>query len=525
MANHLGMAFVQAIEVLRAQGWSFRRIARKLGIHRETVSRYVRRCEAALGEGGAGPPGADGSERGTGAPPPGRADQNRPNPPAGSAGPSSRCEPYRETIQTAVDRGLSAQRIWQDLRAEHGFAAGYDSVKRFVRRLKAATPLPFPRLECEPGAEMQVDFGTGAPIGEKPRRRRKSHVLRVVLSHSRKAYSEAVFRQDTDSFLGCLENAFWAFGGVTRTVVIDNLKAAVSQADWYDPQINPKVRSFCEHYGIVILPTRPRTPRHKGKVERGVGYVQENALKGRTFATLAEQNAHLWQWEAQVADTRIHGTTRRQVRQVFEQIERPALGPLPATRFPCFTEALRKVSRDGHIEVSKAYYSVPPEYLGRQVWARWDSRMVRVFNHRFEQIALHVRREPGRFSTQDRHIPTQKRSGVERGSAWLLSRVRRIGPHASLWAEQMIAARGIEGVRVLMGLLALSKRHEATAIEDACRIAVGHGQYRLRTLRTLVKRRGNAHEQSLFLETHPIIRSLSEYGDLVHTAFTKEPLR
>jgi len=343
-----------------------------------------------------------------------------------------------------------------------------------------------------------------------------------VLSHSRKGYSEAVFHQDTDSFLRCLENAFWAFGGVVRVVVPDNLKAAVAQADWYDPEINPKVRSFCEHYGIVILPTRPRTPRHKGKVERGVDYVQENALKGRSFTTLAEQNAHLRQWESQVADTRIHGTTRRQVRQVFEQIERPALGPLPATRFPNFTEERRKVHRDGHIEVAKAYYSVPPEYLGREVWARWDDRMVRVFNARFQQIAVHARREPGRFSTQDKHIPTEKRSGVERGSAWLLSQCRLIGPQAGRWAEAMLAARGIEGVRVLQGLLSLTKRHEAAAIEDACRIAAGHGEYRLRTLRALIRRRGEADEQTTFLEAHPIIRSLSEYGDLVHTAFTKE---
>ena len=542
MANHLGMVRVRGIKVLRAQGWSFRRIARELGVHRETVSRYVRLWEAGWGEGGTGPPGDEGAESACNLPagsdeqnrpnPPAGSGsdgerpegQNRPNPPAGSSGPSSRCEPYRKQIEAALQQGLSAQRIWQDLRAEHGFAAGYDSVKRFVRRLKAATPLPFRRIECEPGAEAQIDFGKGAPVGEQPRRRRKSHVMRVVLSHSRKGYSEAVFHQDTDSFLRCLENAFWAFGGVVRVVVPDNLKAAVAQADWYDPEINPKVRSFCEHYGIVILPTRPRTPRHKGKVERGVDYVQENALKGRSFTTLAEQNAHLRQWESQVADTRIHGTTRRQVRQVFEQIERPALGPLPATRFPNFTEERRKVHRDGHIEVAKAYYSVPPEYLGREVWARWDGRLVRVFNQRFEQIAVHARREPGRFSTQDKHIPAEKRSGVERGSAWLLSQTRRIGPRAGRWAEQMLAARGIEGVRVLLGLLALTKRHEASAIEDACRIAAGHGEYRLRTLRTLLKRQAPADEQTTFLEEHPIIRSLSEYGELVHTAFTKEML-
>ena len=114
----------------------------------------------------------------------------------------------------------------------------------------------------------------------------------------------------------------------------------------------------------MILPTKPHTPRHKGKVERGVTYVKNNGLKGHTFYSLEAQNQHLLGWEATVADTRIHGTTKRQVGKVFAEVERAALLPLPAERFPFFHEAQRIVSRDGHVEVAKAYYSVPPEYLG-----------------------------------------------------------------------------------------------------------------------------------------------------------------
>ena len=176
-------------------------------------------------------------------------------------------------------------------------------------------------------------------------------------------------------------------------------RAAVKHPDWFDPELVPKLRSFCRHYGLVILPTKPYTPRHKGKVESGVKYVQNNALKARKFLTLVAENEYLAHWETTVADTRIHGTTRRQVGRVFREVERPVLQPLPRERFPCFQEAPRKVSRDGHVEVAKAYYSVPPEYLGYTVWARWDARLVRIFNQRFEQIALHVRHEQGRFST------------------------------------------------------------------------------------------------------------------------------
>jgi transposase len=344
MANLLKMAQVHAIEALRARGWSYRRIGRELGVHRETVRRYALR--ASRGD----PAGASAVENRPN-PPTGCDDQNRPNPPAGSSGPVSRCEPWREQIVAGLERGLSAQRIWQDLCQEAGFTDAYDSVKRYCRRLGSSSPLPYRRMSCEPGAEAQVDFGTGAPVvdasGAGGGKKRRTHVFRIVLSHSRKAYSEAVYRQTTEEFIRCLENAFHHFGGVSGTLVLDNLKAAVTKADWFDPELNPKMQSFCAHYGIVPLPTKPRMPRHKGKVERGIAYVQDNALKGHVFASLQEQNAHLLQWETTVADTRIHGTTKRQVKHVFDEIERSTLQPLAEERFPSFEEGSRMVNVSG----------------------------------------------------------------------------------------------------------------------------------------------------------------------------------
>jgi transposase len=504
MANILKMAKVHSIQTLHARGWSQRRIARALGVHRETVARYVQLPEHRPR---AGPdsliwPG-----------------QNRPNLPTGSTGPASRCEPFREVILAALERGLSYQRIWQDLKTEHGFGGGYDSVKRFCRRLKQTTPLPFRRMECEPGEEAQVDFGTAAPVITSEGKRRRPHLFRIVLSHSRKAYSEAVFRQTTDNFLRCLENAFHYFGGVPKTLVIDNLKAAVTKADWFDPDLNPKILAFCEHYGTVILPTKVRTPRHKGKVERGVAYAQDNALKGRTFPSLQDQNRHLLEWETSVADTRIHGTTRKQVGKVFADVERAALLPLPIERFPCFREAPRIVNRDGHVEVAKSYYSTPPEYVGRRVWVRWDGHVVRVFDRRLRQIAIHAEREPGRFATDDRHIAAEKRGGIERGTAWWLRKAHSIGTDTGRWAAAMLEQRGIPGVRVLMGLVSLTNRHTDVAIDQACRVAQSHGAYRLRVIRELLKRQAPEQEQFEFIQEHPLIRSLADYGQLVHNAF------
>jgi len=542
MANQLKMAKVNAILSLHQQGWSQRKIAEELNVNRETVAKYLAAAEAAQAEVRSGPgsskpatapPGSEPSKPATA--PPGSdeaksaaepcgstAADSPPEPPAeplGWAASRSDCATYRERIQEKLELGLTAKRIHQDLVDEFGFEGSYWSVRRFVRRLSQGKPLPFRRLETTPGEEAQVDFGTGARVRQAEGRTKKTHVFRIVLSHSRKAYSEVVYRQTTENFIRCLENAFWHFGGVPKTLVIDNLRAAVKKVDWFEPELNPKVESFCAHYGVVILPTRPRMPRHKGKVEKGIDYVQDNGLKGRQFESLEQQNRHLLDWEMTVADTRIHGTTRQQVAKLFREVEQTALQRLPTERFPFFHEGQRSVHRDGHVEVDKAYYSAPPEYVGCDVWARWDGRLVRIFNERMEQIAIHAKRSPGGFSTHDSHLADEKIATVERGATWLLSKVARIGPHTENWAVNMIQERGIAGVRVLQGLLSLTKQHTSREIEDACEIAVSYGAYKLRNVRRLIERKAAKQEQLEFMEEHPIIRNLEVYGELVRSAF------
>jgi hypothetical protein len=240
---------------------------------------------------------------------------------------------------------------------------------------------------------------------------------------------------------------------------------------------------------------------------------------------LEEQNRFLQDWERTVADTRVHGTTRRHVGNHFTEVERAVLLPLPLERFPSFREGRRTVHRDGHVEVDHAYYSVPPEYFARDVWVRWDARLVRVFNDRMEQVAVHVKHEPGRFSTQPVHIASEKISGIERGAAWQLARVRRLGPKSACWAESVIQARGVEAVRVLIGLLSLAGRHPAAAIERACEIASTYGSYRLRTVRVLIAKDAQKQEMMPFLSEHPMIRPLSDYGRFVHDAFQTKEVR
>jgi transposase len=535
--NELKLSLQQSILAL-SKGHSARWIARQLGINRETVAKYLRAAAKPVnGDHGEPVPKPAISTSGSDAAKPAisalSSEDGVNSKPAistsgAAAGRRSLCEEWQTEIELALDAELSAQRIYQDLVAEHQFGGSYQSVKRFVRRLGQARPLPFRRMECEPGHEVQVDFGQGAWVIENGKRRRP-HLFRVVLSHSRKAYSEVVWQQTSENFIRCLENAFRYFGGVPRTCVIDNLRAAVTKADWFDPQLNPKVVSFAEHYQTVILPAKPYMPRHKGKVESGVKYVQNNALKGRSFGSLAEQNKFLLDWESGVADTRIHGTTRMQVGCIFEKVEKPALLALPQSLFPVFCEAPRMVHQDGHVEVAQTYYSVPPEYVGRKVWARWEPRLVRIFNTRMEQIALHARQQPGRFSTDPIHIHSRKRCAVENGLDWLLDRARIIGPHSASWAETMVKNRGIEGIRVLQGFLQLAAKHTPVNVEAASQLACAHGVWRLHEIKSLLAN-PRAQEQFEFVQEHPLIRNLSHYQALIPDCFShqsqseKEPI-
>jgi transposase len=516
MSNVLKVSHQEAIRSLHEKGWSQRRIARELGINGRTVRRYIQgesKCTTISTPGSSEESNSKctdistpGSERVVG--------RESVVSVADHLGRKSRCSPFEAAIDLKMQAGLSAQRIYQDLVEENGFSGSYQSVKRFVRRLRARQPERVWRIECQPGEEMQVDFGLGAPIEQGDGKTRRSWVLRVVLSYSRKGYSEAVMHQDTESFLRCLENALRHFDGVPLLLNLDNLKAAVLKADWFDPQINPKLAEFCRHYHMHLMPCRPRMPQHKGKVERGVSYVRDNALKGRRFKSLAEQNAFLSQWEENVADKRIHGTTCKQVAARFEE-ERPHLQPLPPSLFPCYQEARRNVSRDSFVEVQRAFYEAPPEYIGRQVWVRWDSRCVRIFNDRMEQVQIHLRLEPGKFS---RILGVVGMSAPVLSSCrWWRERAALLGEACGQWAQEAIDRRGPEALRSIMGLCNLVKKHTAATIDAACRKALKAGARRLKDIQRLL---GESSEQGnfAFAHHHHLIRDLRTYSDFISSA-------
>ena len=188
MANQKQVSVINSIIAFYEAGWPKTKIAGQLGIDVKTVRRYIRQAEAASNSLKV-PTGSEGS-----------GESKSPQVPAGSERSRSRCELHRALITQSLEAGLSAQRIYQDLVIEEAFEGGYDAVKRFCRKLKAADPKRIWRMECLPGEEAQVDFGTGYYLQENGKKR-KAHLLRVVLSHSRKAYTEAVSRQTAENFI------------------------------------------------------------------------------------------------------------------------------------------------------------------------------------------------------------------------------------------------------------------------------------------------------------------------------------
>ena len=251
----------------------------------------------------------------------------------------------------------------------------------------------------------------------------------------------------------------------------------------------------------------------RDRVENTVGYVKHNCLAGLEVTSLAQENQHLAHWERTVADLRIHGTTKRQVAQLFAE-EKPHLLPLPPDLFPSFREGPRTVHRDSYVEVEKSYYAVPPEYIGQQVWARWDSREVRIFNARWQQIQLWPRLEPGKFSH-----PLGIGGGqgtLQNNLAYWLGRASELGSDCATWSKGLVQQRGIEGMRSLMGLVSLTEKHSFRAVNLACAKALAKGAWRLRDVRALLSG-PEVQTQFSFAQSHPLIRNLSEYGLFIKT--------
>ena len=504
----------QQVIALGRLGWSLRRIQQATRIRRETAARYLKAAGIATR-----PPGGWG-RRAPAAKPAIEVTTDFggvstgatvPEPQPDRSPSSSACEPYREVIELGLSRGRNAMAIWQDLVDGHGFAAGYQSVKRFVNKLHGS-PTPEARvvIVTAPGEESQVDYGSG-PMVRDPHsgKYRRTRLFVLTLGHSRKSVRLLVFRSSSRVWAELHEKAFRRLGGVTRVVVLDNLREGVLAPDIYDPTLNPLYRDVLTHYGAVALPCRVQDPDRKGKVESGVGHAQKTPLKGLRFETLEEAQAYLDRWEERWADTRIHGTTKRQVTAMFAE-ERPALLPLPLEPFRYFQYGERTVHLDGCVEVEAAYYGAPPGWIGRHVQVQWNASHVRILNPLTGQLLReHLRQERGRHRIKDEDRPQRTPLSTKQ----LLHRAEKAGPHVGALCQAMYRNHGEIAVRRILGVLSLAKKYGVASTNDACAMALETGACEYHFVRRYLER--NPQLPLSLRQVDPLIRQLTLYRDLI----------
>ncbi|MGH7375122.1 MAG: IS21 family transposase [Candidatus Rokuibacteriota bacterium] len=513
MTNILGDHKRQQILALGRLGWTLRRIEQATGVRRETASTYLKtagvRVRGPRRRQLATPKPASEVSTDPGVGPPGLSSLLSAPPPPGRAPRASACEPYRELIAAALDRGRDAMAIWRDLVDDHRFPAQYASLRRFVLTLRGQRPAEaHPVIVTAPGEEGQVDYGTGPmvrhPVTGKYRRTR---LFIFTLGYSRKSVRLLLFKSSTRAWAELHEETFRRLGGAVRVVVLDNLREGVLEPDIYDPTLNPLYRDVLTHYGAVALPCRVNDPDRKGKVESAIDHTQ-GALKGLRFETLEAGQAYLDRWDTRWADTRIHGTTKRQVAAMFAE-ERPALRPLPVEPFRYYQFGVRTVHLDGCVEVEYAYYPTPPGWIGREVSVQWDGGQVRLLNPTTgELLREHRRQAPGRhaISPQDRPPRTPPTTLT------LLAHATRAGAHIGPLCETIHRRDGELGVRRILGVLSLVKQHGAAAVDDACAAALELQVADYRFVRRYLERQ---RPPLTLRQVDPLIRDLTHYRDLI----------
>jgi transposase len=550
MSNVLSEEKRQQVIALGRLGWPLRRIEQETGVRRETASAYLK----AAGIGvrpprawGRRPPAKPTNEVTAGSTAESSDPNGNPNPknlsgegksqtakPANEVttgfgvglsgvalenpGPTaSACEPFREVIELGLSRGRNATGIWQDLVADHGFIGSYPTVKRFVRRLRGDQPVQARAVICTPpGEEAQVDYGNKGPMVRDARtgKYRRTRLFVLTLGYSRKAVRLLTFQSSSRIWAELHEKAFRRLGGTPRVVVLDNLKEGVLTPDFYDPTLNPLYRDVLAHYGVVPLPCRIQDPDRKGKVESGVGHAQKTPLKGKRFESLEEAQAYLDRWEANCADTRIHGTTKRQVAAMFAE-EKPFLQPLPLEPFRYYQHGQRVVHLDGCVEVEAAYYGLPPGWIGRQVRVQWNELFVRILDPKSGQLLReHVRQKRGWHRIQERDLTPRRPWKVSQ----LLLRAERAGSQIGALCHHIYDHEGQLGVRRIQGVLALAKKYGIPATEDACAAALEMGVREYRFVRRYLERT----PQLSLRQVDPLIRELEHYRDLIQQK-TQEP--
>lgn len=367
--------------------------------------------------------------------------------------------------------------LWQEYKQSHPDGYQYSRFCQLYNEWAAKLD-PVLRQEHRAGEKLFVDHAgpTVAVVGRGTGEVREASIFVAVLGASNYTYAEATWNRDLPCWIGSHVRALEFLGGVPKAIVPDNWRTGVTNPCHYEPDLNPTYRDLADHYGTVILPARPRKPRDKAKVEAGVLVVERwilAALRHRTFFSLAELNAAIRELLIQLNDRKFRKlpTTRR---RMFEELDRPALGPLPTERFRFGKWKKARANIDYHIEIEKHYYSVPYQLVHEQVEARIAATTVEIF-FKGRRVATHMRSlVPGKHTTLWEHRPKSHQKYLQWNPSRIIHWAESVGLATARVIEQLLASKRYPELsyRGCLGILRLGKRYSEKRLEAACRRAV-----------------------------------------------------
>ncbi|OQB73840.1 MAG: Integrase core domain protein [Deltaproteobacteria bacterium ADurb.Bin135] len=385
---------------------------------------------------------------------------------------------------------------------------------------------PVMRFTHKAGEKMFVDFsGDKAHYQDSATGKIIEVELFVsVLGASSYIFARAVPDQTTESFIDCNIKAFEFYGGCSECLIPDNLKSGVTHACYYDPEINKTLAAMAEHYNIAVIPTRIAKPKDKAKVENAVLQAQRRilaALRNRTFFSLAELNEAIAE-ETKKLNMRPMAVIDKSRYDLFVEIEKPLLKPLPEERFVIASWKKAKVHIDYHVSVEKAYYSVPYTLIGESVDIMYTGSVIEIY-HKGKRVASHMRaHKPGAFVTENLHMPTEHRQYLE----WTPARIRAWGEKIGLFAKTLMEkimehkTHPEQGFRSCLGIIRLSKTYSPERVENACKRALEIGAYNYRSIKSLLERglenTVSTDENSKIIIFHSNIRGNNYYRETIH---------
>jgi Integrase core domain len=388
---------------------------------------------------------------------------------------------HRERIERwlagdAETRPLRLTKVHTLLVRDHGLRASYDTLWRYAtQQLGWRKKTETVRVDDPPpGQEVQVDFGEmGRLLDRETGKLRKLWVLIVTLGFSRYQFVWPTFRQTTEAVCEGLDRAWCFFGAMSTSMIPDNMKAIVKDPDAINPTLVDAFLDYVQARGIFVDPARVRSPKDKPRVENQVPYVRESWFDGETFVDLEDARRSAEHWCREVAGARVHGTTRRVPRELFESVEKAAMRAAPDSPFdvPMWIDRA-KVHPDHHIQVVHALYSVPNRYLRKYVRVRADKTNVKIY-FGTELIKVHPRKAPGGRSTDANDYPAEKAIYALRDVDALIAKSKEKGAHIGVYAERLLGGPlPWTKMRQAYALLGLCQKYGEGRVEAICQSAL-----------------------------------------------------